>query len=57
MRLKFQEGALVSARASRGGPRISHLFFVDDYILFGEATVQGAQVLKDVLAIYESCSS
>lgn len=33
-------------RASQDGPFVSHLFFVDDHILFAEASCAQAKVLK-----------
>lgn len=43
---KVEKGALRPLRASRGGPRISHLFFADDLFLFAEATLDQAQCIK-----------
>lgn len=40
-------------KASRNGHSISHLLFVDDSILFGEASLQGVRVLKNILKEYE----
>lgn len=37
MRREIQEGTIPRAKASRNGPKISHLVFADDGILFGEA--------------------
>lgn len=42
MRLVMGDGLLKGAKASRGGAQILHLIFVDDYILFSEANVNGA---------------
>ena len=33
----------------KGGPRLSHLMFADDVILFGEASKEHARVIKDCL--------
>lgn len=33
-------------RVSRNGPRISHVFFADDLILFAEANVENAQLMR-----------
>lgn len=37
----------------RGGPSISHLFFVDDSIIFCKATTEECDALKQVLNTYE----
>ncbi|KAA3489221.1 reverse transcriptase [Gossypium australe] len=56
MRLDMKEGLIKGAKASRRGPAISHLLFTDNCILFGEATNNGAQLLKGILNEYEKCS-
>ncbi|KAA3463932.1 reverse transcriptase [Gossypium australe] len=56
MRLDIREGVLGGAKVSRRGPKISHLFFVDDCILFGEASVKGANVFKGILKEYKEVS-
>ncbi|KAI4325675.1 hypothetical protein MLD38_031054 [Melastoma candidum] len=35
--------------ASRGGPSFSHLFFADDLLIFGEATMKNARAIKRAL--------
>lgn len=40
-------------KKSRSGPQISHMLLADDCVLFGEAIVKGAQVLKTILKEYE----
>ncbi|KAA3473503.1 reverse transcriptase [Gossypium australe] len=56
IRLALKEGVLKGAKASRGGPEITHLLFADDCILFGEATREGANRMKGILKEYERCS-
>ncbi|KAA3458643.1 reverse transcriptase [Gossypium australe] len=56
MRLAKTKGLVKGAKASRKGPEISHLLFVDDCILFGEATEKGARALKEILKEYEVSS-
>lgn len=57
MRLVVQENRIQGAKASRRGSIISHLLFVDDCMLFGEASDDGVRVLKEILQEYEICSS
>ena len=42
--------------ASANGPRISHLFFADDSLVFGRATVNEAREIQRILKIYEASS-
>ena len=42
--------------ASRGGPRISNLFFADDSNIFGDATERYAMEAHRILNTYESAS-
>ena len=43
-------------RASRGGLEISHLFFVDDSLLFARANRQECATIVDILNKYEAAS-
>ncbi|KAK5771002.1 hypothetical protein PVK06_047171 [Gossypium arboreum] len=56
MRSAMKKGDIKGLKACRRGPQISHLLFVDDCIIFGEATTLGACKIKDVLKEYEKCS-
>ncbi|KAA3466682.1 reverse transcriptase [Gossypium australe] len=56
MRTARREGLLRGAKTSRSGPEISYLLFADDCILFGEASSRGAEILRNILQVYESCS-
>lgn len=56
IRLAMGEGLIKGAKASKSGPKISHLLFANDCILFSEATIRGAIILKGILKDYESCS-
>ncbi|KAI5318919.1 hypothetical protein L3X38_038627 [Prunus dulcis] len=39
-------------KVARGGAAISHLFFADDLILFGEANIQHATIMHDCLETF-----
>ncbi|KAH1114602.1 hypothetical protein J1N35_007980 [Gossypium stocksii] len=56
MQLEMEEGSLRRAKASRHGPKISHLLFMDNNILFAEANFRGATMLKEILKEYERFS-
>ncbi|KAH1091484.1 hypothetical protein J1N35_018741 [Gossypium stocksii] len=56
IRLAIKMGSLREVKASRRRPAISHLLFADDCILFGEATIGGVRMLKDILRIYKNYS-
>ena len=50
------EGHLRGGSICRNGPRVSHLFFADDSVLFCRATKAECQIILDVLSIYEKGS-
>ena len=41
---------------SRGGPKLTHLFFADDSVLFCRASLQECNAIHDILRIYERAS-
>ncbi|KAH1046986.1 hypothetical protein J1N35_037770 [Gossypium stocksii] len=52
-----REGRLLGARISRSNILVSHLFFADDNILFGEVSREGANNMKRVIQEYEKILS
>lgn len=52
----MQNGLTKGVRASRNGPIVSHILFINDCTLFGDATSRGIKVMKDVLKEYEQNS-
>ena len=42
--------------ASANGPKITHLFFADDSLVFGRATVNEAKEIQRLLKVYEASS-
>ncbi|KAL4348543.1 hypothetical protein GQ457_17G007650 [Hibiscus cannabinus] len=57
MLLKDQrEGRIRGVRASQKGPRINHLLYADDCLLFIKNSEKEARRLKEVLTVYEASS-
>ncbi|KAA3458346.1 reverse transcriptase [Gossypium australe] len=48
-----QRGSMEGAPIGRGRLSINHLFFADDCILFGDATLEGARAVHEVIKEYE----
>lgn len=57
LRLASHDNSLKGAKASRTGPIVSHLFFADDSLNFGEASLIRALNIKRILKEFEECSS
>lgn len=51
------DGSMKGVLVSKRGSHLSHLLFANDCIFFSEATDHGVQIIKDVLKVYEECSS
>lgn len=49
-------GSLQGVTIGRGCSSISHLFFADDSVLFGEATIANCNAINDILQKYERAS-
>ena len=39
-----------------GGPRLSHLFFADDNLIFCKASIEERNTLQRILTVYEEAS-
>lgn len=52
----LKNGSLKEIQVSRGGPRITHFLFLDDYLFFGGANDKDVWTLKSMLQEYEACS-
>ena len=46
-------GRLRGIQTSCEGPWVSHLFFADDNLLFGHATIADSERFMDILNLYE----
>ena len=51
-----QEDRIIELPITRGGTRLSHLFFVDDSLLFCKASLEEWTHVREALAIYEMAS-
>lgn len=53
----MQRGHITGLPIAKGGFRLSHLFFVDDSVLFCRATFSEWCSIQDILEVYERASS
>ena len=53
LRKAEMEGHIRGVAICRNGPKVSHLFFVDDSVIFCSAKEEECQKILDILAIYE----
>lgn len=52
-----QNQKLKGISACRNGPKISHIFFADDSLIFGRAMVEKSSEILQILKVYEESSS
>lgn len=46
-----QEGKMGGIAVSRGGPKLSHLFFADDSLIFCKASMEECNELQKILQV------
>lgn len=51
-----EKGDVVGFRCSKQGPKISHLFFMNNSLLFTRASVRDCKAIRNVLDIYSKAS-
>ena len=56
IRKAVEEGQMGGIAISRGGPRLSHLFFADDSFIFCKASINECSEPKRILQVYEDAS-
>lgn len=57
LRLAKSSGAIKGARVVRGAPRVTHLLFADDSLIFGYTMEMEASSVLKVFQSYTKCSS
>ncbi|KAK8650185.1 hypothetical protein V6N13_139832 [Hibiscus sabdariffa] len=56
LRSRACSGLLKGAKISRGVPTVTHLLFADDCLIFDDATLAGALIIRDILSQYSTAS-
>lgn len=56
LRQTKMNGLIKGAKVAKEAPRVSHLLFADDSLIFEDATVMGASNVLQVLQSYATCS-
>ena len=56
IRRAVENGDMEGLAVSRGGPRLSHLFFADDSLIFYKASMDECNSLQRILQVYEQAS-
>ena len=56
IRQQVERGSIKGVAVCRGAPRISHLFFADNSLIFCQATLEECEVLQQIFSVYESVS-
>ena len=49
-----EDGTLEEVAVCRGGPKLSHLFFADDSLIFYKATISECESLQRIFQVYEN---
>ena len=52
----MERGSIKGVAVCHGAPRISHLFFANDSLIFCLATLEECEVLQQIFSVYESVS-
>lgn len=56
LKMAKRDGSLSRLKVCWGSPSVTHLFFVDDSMVFREVTEEGCQVIMRILKMYERAS-
>lgn len=56
MNKAVEHGRIQGIQLAEGAPKLTHLFFADDALLFGRATVENMYQLVEILNVYSKAS-
>lgn len=56
IRKAVEDGKMGGVAIRRGGPKLSHLFFADDSLIFCTASIEECNALQKILRVYEDAS-
>nr|XP_023917071.1 uncharacterized protein LOC112028608 [Quercus suber] len=56
IKVSVHNGGMEGVAICRGGPKLSHLFFADDSLIFCKASLAKCDMLQRVLEVYEVAS-
>ena len=56
LRTAVDEGVINGFSLCKNGPKLTHLFFADNFLIFCRSTLEECHKIQELLAIYETAS-